>query len=78
MATKELPLAQHTVEDLFTLIYVYVDDYLQAAACSGLFVLPNEANQKGSYSELITIALVGELLGEVSQQKCYWISICRK
>ncbi|UQN10756.1 hypothetical protein M1R55_31230 (plasmid) [Deinococcus sp. QL22] len=69
MATNELPLAQHSVEDLFTLIYVYVDDDVQAAACSGLFVLPQEPNQKGSYSEVMTMALVGELLGEVSAQK---------
>ena len=75
MATKELPLTQDSVEDLFTLVYVYVDDYLQAAACSGLFVLPHEVNQKGSYSELMTIALVGELLGEVSAQK--WLGQVR-
>jgi transposase len=75
MATNELPLAQHSVEDLFPLIYVYVDDYVQAAACSGLFVLPQEPNQKGSYSEVMTIALVGELLGEVSAQK--WLGQVR-
>lgn len=40
MPTNELPLRQDTVVDLFTLIYVYVDDYLKAAACSGLFTLP--------------------------------------
>ena len=42
MPTNQLPLAQDTVEDLFTLVYVYVDDYLKAAACSGLFALPCE------------------------------------
>ncbi|WP_240740768.1 transposase [Deinococcus sp. Arct2-2] len=75
MPTKELPLDQESVEDLFTLIYVYVDDYLQAAACSGLVVLPHEPNQKGSYGELMTIALVGEVLGEVSGQK--WLAQVR-
>ena len=29
MLTNQLPLAQDTVEDLFTLVYVYVDDYLE-------------------------------------------------
>ena len=42
MLTNQLPLAQDTVEDLFTLVYVYVDDYLKAAARSGL--LPYLAN----------------------------------
>ena len=51
MATRELPLNQDTVEDLFTLVYVYIDDYLKAAARSGLFTLPNEQHQKGSYAE---------------------------
>ncbi|WP_240741065.1 hypothetical protein [Deinococcus sp. Arct2-2] len=75
MPTKELPLAQGSVEDLFTLISVYVDDDLQAAAHIGLFVLPHEVNQKGRYSELMTIALVGELLGEVSEHK--WLAQVR-
>ena len=30
MPTKELPLHQHTVVDLFIIIYIYVDDYLKA------------------------------------------------
>lgn len=71
MATNELPLHQDTVVDLFTLIYVYVDDYVKAAACSGLFRLPTEPHQKGTYAELATIALVGDLLGEPSVQKWY-------
>ena len=29
MPANQLPLAQDTVEDLFTLVYVYVDDYLK-------------------------------------------------
>ncbi|MFC3862099.1 hypothetical protein ACFOPQ_15130 [Deinococcus antarcticus] len=44
-----------------------IDDYLKAAEYSGLFTLPNEPHQKASYAELITIALVGEWLGEASQ-----------
>lgn len=71
MPTKELPLHQHTVVDLFIIIYVYVDDYLKAAARSGLFTLPNEPHQKGSYAELMTIALVGDLLAQPSVQQWY-------
>ena len=71
MATRELPLNQDTVEDLFTLVYVYIDDYLKAAARSGLFTLPNEQHQKGSYAELMTIALVGDFLGMPSQEKWF-------
>ena len=75
MPTNQLPLAQDTVEDLFTLVYVYVDDYLKAAARSGLFALPCEPHQKGTYGEIMTIGLVGELLGEVSPQK--WLAQVR-
>jgi len=75
MPTRELPLNQDTVEDLFTLMYVYIVDYLKAAACSGLFTLPQECHQKGSYAELMTIALVGELLGQASQEK--WLAQVR-
>ncbi|WP_240501509.1 hypothetical protein [Deinococcus sp. LM3] len=57
--------------DLFTIIYVYVDDYLKAAARSGLFTLPDEPNQKASYAELMTIALVGELLHQPSAQQWF-------
>ena len=79
MATNELPLSQDTVEDLFMLMYVYVDDYLKAAACSGLFTLPCEPHQKGTYAEIMTIGLVGDLIGDLigaaSQQK--WVAQVR-
>ena len=71
MPTKLLPLQQASVEDLFLLAYVYIDDYLKAAVYSGLFTLPNEPHQKATYAELMTIALVGEWLGEASQEKWY-------
>ena len=64
MTTNQLPLSQDTVEDLFALVYVYIDDYLKAAARSGLFALPNEPHQKGTCAEIMTIGLVGDLLGE--------------
>jgi hypothetical protein len=75
MATNQLPLSQDTVEDLFNLVYVYIDDYLKAAARSGLFTLPNEPHQKGTYAEIMTIGLVGDLLGAASQQK--WVAQVR-
>ena len=75
MTTNQLPLSQDTVEDLFTLVYVYIDDYLKAAARSGLFTLPNEPHQKGTYAEIMTIGLVGDLLGAASQQK--WVAQVR-
>lgn len=43
--------------DLFTLVYVYIGDSLKAAARSGLFRLPHEPHQKGTYAEIMTIAL---------------------
>lgn len=75
MPTTELSLSQSTVEDLFLLVYVYVDDYVKAAELSGVFTFPREPHQKGTYSEIMTIALVGELLGQPSQQK--WLAQAR-
>ena len=68
MHTKLLPLQQASVEDLFLLAYVYIDDYLKAAVYSGLFTLPNEPHQKATYAELMTIALVGEWLGGIARK----------
>ena len=52
---------QSTLSELFLVVYVSVDDYLKASARAGHFTLPQADNQKGSYAELMTIALVGEL-----------------
>ena len=52
---------QSTLGELFLVVYVLVDDYLKASAHAGHFSLPQADNQKGSYAELMTIALVGEL-----------------
>lgn len=57
-------LDQLTLTNLFTAVYVTVDDHLKAASLAGRFSLPCAPNQKGSYSELMTIALVGELLAQ--------------
>ena len=52
---------QSTLSELFTVVYVMVDDYLKRSVEVGRFSLPTAENQKGSYAELMTIALVGEL-----------------
>jgi transposase len=64
MSKSRYLLAQHTVSELFTVVYVLVDDYLKAAEQQGRFALPRSPQQKGSYSELMTIALVGDLLNQ--------------
>jgi transposase len=57
-------LDQHSLSDLFTAVYITVDDHLKAACLAGRLVLPCEPHQKGTYSELMTVALVGDLLGQ--------------
>ncbi len=64
MSKSRYLLKQHTLSELFTVVYVLVDDYLKAAQVSGRFELPHSEQQKGSYSELMTIALVGDLLNQ--------------
>ncbi len=51
---------QSTLSELFTVVYILADDYLKASERAGI-KLPQAANQKGSYAELMAIALVGEL-----------------
>ncbi len=64
MSKSRYLLKQHTLSELFTVVYVFIDDYLKAAQASGHFELPYSEQQKGSYSELMSIALVGELLNQ--------------
>ncbi len=47
-----------------------VDDYLRASAVAGTFALSQQDDQKGSYSELMTIALVGDVLGKTACSAC--------
>ena len=42
---------QSNLTDLFTLMYVFVDDYLLAAQRAGVFTLPQAENQKGSFTQ---------------------------
>ena len=60
-STRQL-LTDHTLEDLFTIVYTVTDDYIIQSIRAGRFTLPNMKNQKASYSELMTIALVGEIM----------------
>ncbi len=66
MSKSRYLLEQHTVSELFTLVYVLVDDYLEVGVQQGRFVLPESPQQKGSYSELMTIAFVGDLLNQAT------------
>jgi Transposase DDE domain len=62
-STRQL-LIDHNLEDLFTIVYTVTDDYITQSIQAGRFTLPKTSNQKASYAELMTIALVGELLHE--------------
>lgn len=64
MSKSRYLLAQPTVSELFTIVYVLVDDYLKAAEQQERFRLPRSPQQQGSYSELMTIALVGDFLNQ--------------
>ena len=64
-------LSNHNVTDIFTAVYVLVDDYLQASESLGRFKLPKKSNQKASYAELLSIVLVGEILQQKNQGLWY-------
>lgn len=68
-------LSRSSLTELFTITYVMVDDYFKASLEQERFSLPSKANQKGSYSELFTIVLVGELLQQKNQG--LWYSIVK-
>jgi hypothetical protein len=70
MRTVDL-LSEHNVTDIFTVVYVLIDDYLQAAEKLGRFKLPKKPNQRSSYAELLTIVLVGEILQQKNQGLWY-------
>lgn len=48
MSKTTIFLQQATLSDLFTIVYVLVDDYLRASAAAGSFTLPQQDDQKGS------------------------------
>ena len=75
MSKSRYLLEKHTLSELFTVVYVLVDDYLKAAEASGSFRLPRSEQQKGSYSELMSIALVGDLLNQADTG--LWFSLVK-
>lgn len=60
-----------TLDDLFLNVFVLVDDWLKANQMK--FRLPRQPAQVASYSELFTIALVGELLAQPYESVWYWL-----
>lgn len=60
--TRQL-LEHHSIEDLFTIVYTLTDDYLKQSVATQRFELPKSPQQKASYAELMSIAIVGELIG---------------
>ncbi len=56
------PRYQHSLEDLFLHVYVSVDDWLKENELR--FALPKQRSQIAAYSELFTIAIVGELVAQ--------------
>ena len=63
------PRYQYTLEDLFLTVFVYIDDWLKPYQK----LLPQQPAQKASYSELLTIAVVGEILTQPHESTWYWI-----
>lgn len=66
-------LSKRSVTELLTVVYVLVDDYLKAAENQERFKLPDKTNQKGTYSELFSIVLVGEILQQKNQGLWYTV-----
>lgn len=56
------PRYQHSLDDLFLHVYVFVDDWLLVHG--ERYGLRQQRTQVASYSELFTIALVGELVAQ--------------
>ena len=63
------PRYQHTLDDLFLQVFVLIDDFLQPFEPQ----LPSQAHQKASISEILTIAIVGEILAQPFESVWYWL-----
>jgi hypothetical protein len=68
---KHHPRYHYTLEDLFLQVFVFVDDWLKLH--EQRFNLPKQPRQIASYSELFTIALVGEVLAQPFESVWYWL-----
>jgi len=62
LSMTQHPRYQHSLKDLFLQVYVLVDDWLKGN--EKRFALPKQPRQVASYSELFTIAVVGELVAQ--------------
>lgn len=63
------PRYQRSLDELFLHLYVYIDDWLEPYQTQ----LPKHPGQKASLSELLTIAVVGELLAQPFESTWYWL-----
>ncbi len=63
------PRYQRSLDELFLHVYVYIDDCLKPYQAQ----LPKHCKQKASVSELLTIAVVGELLAQPFESTWYWL-----
>lgn len=70
-AMKNHPRYHYTVEELFLQVFVMVDDWIKEN--EQRVRLPKQARQVACYSEVFTIALVGELLAQPYESIWYWI-----
>ncbi len=82
------PRYQYKPEDLFLTVFVYIDDWLKpyqkllprlGSPAGGTDSTGQQPAQKASYSELLTIAVVGEILAQPKvgfagyESTWYWI-----
>ncbi|MCY4355699.1 MAG: hypothetical protein OXC09_13175 [Truepera sp.] len=82
------PRYQYKPEDLFLTVFVYLDDWLKpyqkllprlGSPAGGTDSQADSLGpgqqpaQKASYSELLTIAIVGEILTQPHESTWYWI-----
>lgn len=65
------PRSNYTPEDLFLHVFVLVDDWLKENEVR--FSLPKQPKQVASYSELFSIAMVGELVSQGFESVWYWL-----
>lgn len=71
LSMTQHPRYQHSLEDLFLRVYVWVDDRLKENELR--FALPKQRSQVASYSKLFTTALVGELVAQPYESVWYWL-----
>lgn len=71
LSMTQHPRYQHSLEDLFLHVYVLVDDWLKENELR--FGLPKQRTQIASYSELFTVAIVGELVAQPYESVWYWL-----